>query len=785
MRQANIALIMISNRNVCCPGAMSRDRTARRLSICLVALLPALSINRLPAEPLRGFTIPLIDLAAEPQRQVIVDREPGQYLGHPTTVLLEDSKTILCVYPKGHGRGPIIYRRSSDGGLTWSKRLPVPGSWASSKETPTIHRVADAAGKKRLIVWSGLYPARLAVSEDDGQSWSELRPSGGWGGIVVMGCLESLRTGQGHYLAMFHDDGRFFTAKPEMKNPAVFTLYKTLSTDGGLTWSMPETVWSGSEVQLCEPGLIRSPDGRQIAVLLRENARRKNSHVIFSDDEGRTWSAPRELPGALTGDRHCGKYGPDGRLFISFRDTTLESPTKNDWAGWVGTYEDIAKGREGQYRVRLMKNHKSGDCAYPGVEVLPDGTFVTTTYGHWTPGEQPYIVSVRFRLSELDAKLAARQTLGSARSIQGGPEYSDVFTAGKDGFTSIRIPSVVVTRKGTVLAIGEGRARHADQANNKLILKRSADGGRSWGLLQVIADDGRNCLNNPCAVVEQETGRVIVMYQSYPAGLSERDGKIRPGLDGPAIVRNYVVHSDDEGATWSKPRDVTRTTKAPERVTIVASGPGLGIQLRRGPHAGRLIMPFNEGPFGLWNVLSVYSDDRGQSWKLGQPAPGCRVPDGRGGEISLVNEVQMVELDDGSVMLNSRRWGGAGTRKTAGSKDGGVTWSKIEEAPDLRDPGCMASIFRYSYPGNGGKSLILYSGPDSAKRENGTVRLSHDEGKTWPVKKVLFAGSFAYSVLTALPDGTIGCLFETDNANRIVFARFTLDWLTSPPSATN
>ena len=176
--------------------------------------------------------------------------------------------------------------------------------------------------------------------------------------------------------------------------------------------------------------------------------------------------------------------------------------------------------------------------------------------------------------------------LKAGRSKPGTPEFSDVFIAGKDGFKSIRIPSVVVTKKGTVLAIAEGRAQHADQANNKLILKRSTDGGRTWGPLQLIADDGANCLNNPCAVVEQETGRVIVMYQSYPAGLSERDGKIQPGLDGPAIVRNYVVHSDDDGVTWSKPEDVTRTTKTPERVTIVASGPGIGIQLRQGRTPG-------------------------------------------------------------------------------------------------------------------------------------------------------------------------------------------------------
>lgn len=375
-----------------------------KINSLLLAAWIGLVATTLADAPPRGYSIPLIDLANETHRQVIVDREPGQYLGHPTTVLLEDGRTILCVYPKGHGRGAIVLKRSTDGGRTWSERLPTPQSWETSKETPTIHRVVGPDGKKRLIVWSGLYPARLAVSEDDAQTWSELKPAGAWGGIVVMGFVEPLRTGPGHYLAMFHDDGRFFTAQPQQKNPVEFTLYQTRSTDGGLTWSMPQPVWHGTEVHLCEPGLIRSPDGKQLAVLLRENSRRKNSHVIFSNDEGKTWSEPRELPGALTGDRHTGKYAPDGRLFISFRDTTLESPTKGDWVAWVGRYEDIAQGREGQYRVRLMKNHHRWDCAYPGVEVLPDGTIVTTTYGHWTAGEPPYVVSVRLQLSELDQR---------------------------------------------------------------------------------------------------------------------------------------------------------------------------------------------------------------------------------------------------------------------------------------------------------------------------------------------------------------------------------------------
>lgn len=350
-----------------------------------------------------AYTLPVIDLDGQTARQTIVDREAKQYLGHPTTLLLEDGKTILCVYPKGHGKGAILYKRSTDGGRTWSERLPTPKSWETSLETPTLHRVVDAQGKKRIILFSGLYPVRLAVSEDDGATWSELKAVGDWGGIVTMASVVELNSSPGHYLALFHDDGRFIAKGG--KAAGVFTLFQSLSTDGGLTWGKPTAIYTASDIHLCEPGAVRSPDGKQIAVLLRENRRGKNAHIIFSDDEGESWTAPRELPGALTGDRHVAKYAPDGRLFISFRDAPRKgthSDTAGDWIGWVGTYEDLQQGRAGQYRVRLKDNHHGWDCAYPGVEVLPDGTFVTTTYGYWTKDEPPYILSVRFTLKELD-----------------------------------------------------------------------------------------------------------------------------------------------------------------------------------------------------------------------------------------------------------------------------------------------------------------------------------------------------------------------------------------------
>ncbi|MFO0912390.1 MAG: sialidase family protein [Pirellulales bacterium] len=344
-----------------------------------------------------------LDLDSQSQRQVVVDRESGVYLGHPSTLLLEDGRTILSVYPQGHGRGAIVYKRSEDGGLSWSERLPTPANWATSQETPTLFRMTDVGGRRRVVLFSGLYPIRTAISEDDGQHWSELTPVGEWGGIVAMGSMISVRDRPGEYLALFHDDGRYIDGQGG--DGGTFTLYSSRSTDGGVTWGRPETIYQSRDVHLCEPGAIRSPDGRQIAVLLRENRRVQNSHVMFSDDEGQTWTVPRPLPATLNGDRHVGRYGPDGRLFISFRDVPprgQQSPTAGDWVGWVGTYEDLVQGLPGQYRVRLKDNKRQADCAYPGVELLPDGTFVVTTYGHWVEGESPYILSVRFTLSELD-----------------------------------------------------------------------------------------------------------------------------------------------------------------------------------------------------------------------------------------------------------------------------------------------------------------------------------------------------------------------------------------------
>lgn len=387
------------------------------------------------------------------------------------------------------------------------------------------------------------------------------------------------------------------------------------------------------------------------------------------------------------------------------------------------------------------------------------------------------ILDVKMHFLGISYALTVAALLGKGLMFATEPEFFDVFIASKDGYKSIRIPSVVVTKKGIVLAFAEGRAADADQAGNSIILKRSRDEGRTWSPVQLIADDGSNSLNNPTAVVEQKSGRVFLIYQRIPAHMKEQDKTVETGYEGTNVYRNFITWSDDDGTTWTNPLDITRTTKRPTRATTIASGPGIGIQLTRGSHKGRLIIPFNEGPYHQWNNFAVFSDEGGRNWKWGQDVPGALVVDSKLGQRSQINEVQMVELSDGSVRLNSRQFAGAKVRKTSVSRDGGETWSPVEDVHALRDPSCNASILRYSFDDAEGRGRILYSGPDSTRRDKGTIHLSVDDGATWPVKRLLRSGGFAYSVLTRLPDGGVGCLFEPDDAERIIFARFTISWL--------
>ncbi len=346
-----------------------------------------------------------------------------------------------------------------------------------------------------------------------------------------------------------------------------------------------------------------------------------------------------------------------------------------------------------------------------------------------------------------------------------GPRQTDLFVAGQGGYSCYRIPSLITTSKGVVLAFVEGRKNScSDHGDNDILMRRSTDGGKTWGPVRVVMNARNAGLNNPTAVVDRSTGTTWLFF----VWTSTRKYKTNADLvkaKGP-VSRMLVLHSNDDGATWSAPRDITRSVNHAGWRRIIP-GPGVGIQMT----SGRLVIPCNHevGPVATDHV--IYSDDHGKTWHLG------------GSTQDKTDEDQVVQLADGSLMLNIRNYREKGHRGISISKDGGLTWSPVVADPTLIEPVCMASLIRYTKTPEFSKNRLLFSNPASqTKRVKMTVRLSYDEGKTWPVSKLLNAGPSGYSCLTVLPDMKIGCLYERgahSSVGKVTFASFSLAWLTN------
>ncbi len=336
------------------------------------------------------------------------------------------------------------------------------------------------------------------------------------------------------------------------------------------------------------------------------------------------------------------------------------------------------------------------------------------------------------------------------------PQQVDVFVSGTHGYHTFRIPVVVSCGSGTLLAICEGRkTSRADHGDIDLVLKRSFDGGRTWGTLELVHEEGGDdkiTIGNPCPVVDRITGTIWLPFTR----------------DNDDV---FMTSSDDDGETWSKPQLITSQVK--KNWNWYATGPGNGIQLRRGPHKDRLVIPCDHRVNGITDRREssrshvFFSDDHGKSWKLG------------GATDTKLNECVAVELSDASLMLNMRSFRGNNRRAVSVSRDGGLTWNDPTDDKTLIEPVCQASFIRYTGSDSSGKSRLLFSNPASIRDRQGmTVRLSYDEGRTWPKSKVLYEGSAAYSCLSNLPSGKIGLIYERDDYQKITFARFTLQWLT-------
>ncbi|MFE2677097.1 sialidase family protein [Streptomyces hygroscopicus] len=344
-------------------------------------------------------------------------------------------------------------------------------------------------------------------------------------------------------------------------------------------------------------------------------------------------------------------------------------------------------------------------------------------------------------------------------------EVSVPFRAGTEGYASFRIPAAVSTRAGGVLAFAEGRVgSSADHGDIDLVLKRSADGGRTWGPLQVVARNGDGTAGNPAPVVLDggpHDGRVLLVHVRSAASATE--DRIRRGEVGAADGRRvWLTYSDDDGATWSEAREITASAKRPEW-RWYATTPGHALRLRHGPHPGRIVVPANhslpptvpgdDGTEGRYDGgHDLLSDDDGATWRIGYVDDN---PDGR----VNANETTAAELPDGRVYFNARTAATApGTRADAYSHDGGATLDlSFRPQAGLVTPVVEGSVLHLGEP-----DALLYSGPaDPVHRALMTVRTSHDGGVTWRPTHTVNGLPAAYSDLVRVDDATVGLLYET------------------------
>lgn len=331
-----------------------------------------------------------------------------------------------------------------------------------------------------------------------------------------------------------------------------------------------------------------------------------------------------------------------------------------------------------------------------------------------------------------------------------------VYRAGADGYFSYRIPALLRTPKGTLLAFAEARKNSpSDSGDIDMVVKRSTDGGKSWSKQELVADKGVDTIGNPCPVMDRRTGTIVLPLTANP-GASDKQDLI--SNKGTRTV--WITESKNDGLTWSSPREISQQVKKADW-TWYATGPGIGIQLRD----GRIVIPCNHRVMGSETSYShaMFSDDAGKSWKSGQAVA------------EKTNECQVVELPNGDLLMNMRSFHGKNRRVVARSRDRGETWQDAHLDDNLIEPACQASLIRYG-------ELLVFSNPAAITRTNMTVRVSRDEGRSWSDGKSLHSGPSAYSSLAALDAGQIACLFECGEKSaydEIRFRQFSLNWIST------
>lgn len=327
-----------------------------------------------------------------------------------------------------------------------------------------------------------------------------------------------------------------------------------------------------------------------------------------------------------------------------------------------------------------------------------------------------------------------------------------LFKKGDAGIHTYRIPALIQAKDGSIVVFAEARHNSgSDTGDIDLVARRSVDGGRTWGDIITVWDDGENVCGNPSPVVDMETGRIILLSTWNNGKDGEKAIHERKSID---TRRIFVIYSDDNGQTWSEAKEITESVKDPEW-TWYATGPCHAIQLKSEPHKGRIVVPCNHGIFGKGTVSHViYSDDKGETWHIG-------------GSPDTGNESTVTELSNGDIMLNMRGQRGKDradygyARLVALSHDGGVTFDAPFYDTALVEPVCNASIMNYARKGSLTETLLFSNPADSLKRKNMTVKMSNDSGKTWHPVTNFGPLPAAYSDIIVLDNGDVALFYET------------------------
>lgn len=643
----------------------------------------------------------------------------------------------------------IGMNRSTDGGKTWEpmKIIMDMGEWGGlsnrengvgdpsilvDRQTGTIW-VAGlwTHGKPDKRAWNssgpGLMPEEtgqllLVKSDDDGKTWSEP--------VNITKQVKNEKwqlflQGPGKGISM-KDGTLVFPAqfKNEDKIPFSTIIY---SKDKGKTWQ----TGTGAKPETTEAQVIELNDG-SLMLNMRDNRNIGNKSetngraVMITNNLGETWydhlTTNRSLPeptcmASLIKD----KFEVNGKLHDLVIFSNPDSKYQREKMTIKTSFDD-GKSWPLEYYYQLDELIGRG---YSCLTKIDDRNL-----GILYESSQADLV---FQIVPIE-EILGKHT---------GLNY--IFKSATDGYSTFRIPAIVTTNSGKIIAFAEGRVNSSsDTGDIDLVMRSSEDGGKTWSPLKIIWNDGNNVCGNPAPVVDRETGEIHLLMTW---NLGEDHEKDIIDEKSKNTRRVFVSSSTDEGENWTSPKEITLSVKK-ENWTWYATGPCHGIQLKYGENKGRLVIPCDHIEAGNKKYYShiIYSDDNGKNWQLGGTTPQDQV-----------NECTVAELPDGKLILNMRNYDRTQkSRKISFSHDAGLNWSAIQPDTALIEPICQASMLFTEE----NETLWFLNPASESSRTNMTLKSSNDSGKTWQTVKVLNSGASAYSDLTLIDKNTLGCLYE-------------------------